>query len=104
VVGCLLNRSWCPMGSWFGQNRFASPFLSFAVESFSPLLCRDVVFCSPVILGGFPFAFDQSSPLQSLKGNKQGARVDAKNAFAHLFNPDGDSISMRGAPAPRFSE
>jgi hypothetical protein len=40
--------------------------------------------------------------LQSLKGNKQRTSVEAENALAHLFEPDGYPISMHGFERQRF--
>jgi hypothetical protein len=42
--------------------------------------------------------------LQSLKGNKQRTRVNAENAVAHLFDPDGDAISMGGFKRHGFQD
>jgi len=70
--------------------------------SLSSLLCQDVVFSSPAVLGGFPFASDQSRSLQPLKGDKQRTCIEAENALAHLFEPDGDPISVHGIERQRF--
>ena len=45
------------------RRHLPSPFSRFAVEPLSSLICQDVVFCSPAILGGFPFASDQPRSL-----------------------------------------
>jgi hypothetical protein len=79
-----------------------SPFSRFAVEPLSSLVCKDVILCAPAILGCFPFVSDQSRSLQPLKGDKQGACIEAKNAQAHLFEPDCDSISVHGFERKRF--
>src|SRR3981081_2097813 len=56
----------------------------------------------PAILGGFPFASNQPRSLQPLKGDKQRTRIEAENALAHLFEPDGDPISVHGFERQRF--
>src|SRR5260370_22350073 len=56
------------------------------------------------ILGGFPFASDQPRSLQSLKGDKQRTCIEAENAFAHLFEPDGNPISVHGFKRQRFKD
>src|SRR4029077_18308725 len=40
--------------------------------------------------------------LQSLKGDKQRTCVEAENALAHLFEPDGDPVAMHGFERQRF--
>src|SRR6266404_5442548 len=84
------------------RRHLPSPFPCFAVEPLSPLVCQDVILCAPAILGGFPFASDQSISLQPLKGNKERTCIQAENAFAHLFEPDGDPISVHGFERQRF--
>jgi hypothetical protein len=78
------------------RRHLPSPFSGFAVEPLSSLLCQDVILCAPAILGGFPFASDQPRSLQPLKGDKQRTGIEAENAFAHLFEPDGDPVSVHG--------
>src|SRR5258708_17830390 len=60
--------------------------------------------CASAILGGFPFASDQPRSLQSLKGDKQRTCIEAENAFAHLFEPDGNPISVHGFKRQRFKD
>src|SRR5207245_8928380 len=43
-----------------------------------------------------PISSDQSISLQPLKGDKQRTCIEAENAFAHLFEPDGNPISVHG--------
>ena len=52
----------------------------------------------------FPFAADQPRSFEPLKGDKWRTGSEAENAFAHLFEPDGDPISMHGFGAPAFSK
>jgi hypothetical protein len=40
--------------------------------------------------------------LQPLKGDKQRTCIEAENAIAHLFEPDGDPISVHGFERQRF--
>ncbi len=40
--------------------------------------------------------------MQPLKGDKQRTGVEAENAFAHLFEPDRDPISVHGFERQRF--
>jgi hypothetical protein len=56
----------------------------------------------PAVLGGFPFTSDQPRASQALEGNKQRTCVEAEKAFAHLFELDGDSISVLGFERKRF--
>jgi hypothetical protein len=42
--------------------------------------------------------------LQPLKGDKQRTRVEAENALTHLFEPDGDPISVHGFERQRLQD
>src|SRR6266404_125409 len=84
------------------RRHLPSPFSCFAVEPLLSVVCQGVILCAPAILGGFPFASDQPRPLQPLKGDKQRTCVEAENALAHLFEPDGDPISVHGFERQRF--
>ena len=84
------------------RRHLPSPFSCFAAEPLSPLVGEDVILCAPAILGGFPFASDQPRSLQPLKGDKQRTCIEAENALAHLFEPDGDPISVHGFERQRF--
>ena len=66
------------------------------------MLCQDIILCAPAILGGLPFTLDQSISLQPLKGDEQRTCIEAENALAHLFEPDGDPISVHGLERQRF--
>jgi len=79
-----------------------SPFSCFAIEPRSSLVCQDVVLCAPIVFRGFPFTFDEPGSLQPLKGDKQRTCIEAENALAHLFEPDGDPIPVRGFERQRF--
>jgi hypothetical protein len=68
------------------------------------LVCQGVILCAPAILGGFPFASDEARSLQALKGDKQRTCIEAENALAHLFEPDGDPISVHGFEGQGFSK
>src|SRR5207302_2448569 len=46
------------------RRHLPAPFSRFAVEPLSPLFGQCVVLRSPAVLGGFPFAADQSRSLQ----------------------------------------
>src|SRR5258705_2265294 len=86
-----------------GDRRYLpSPFPRFAIEPLSSLFCYGVILCAPAILGGFPFASDQPRSLQPLKGDEQRTCIEAENAFAHLFEPDCDPISVHGFERQRF--
>ena len=54
------------------------------------------------MLGGFPFASDQLRWLQPLEGDEQRTCVEAENALAHLFGPDGDPIFVHGFERQRL--
>ena len=84
------------------RRNLPSPFSCFAVEPLSSLLGQGVVLCAPAVLGGFPFASDQSISLQPLKGHKQRTCIETENALAHLFEPHGDPISVHGFERQRF--
>jgi hypothetical protein len=84
------------------RRHLLSPFSCFAVKPLSSLLRPDVVFGSPAVLGGFPFASDQSRSLQPLKGDKQRTCIEAENALAHLFEPDGDPYPSLGSSVSVF--
>src|SRR5437667_6163725 len=84
------------------RRHLPSPFSCFAVEPLSPLLCQGVILCAPAVLGGFPFASDQPISLQPLKGHKQRTCIESENAFAHLFEPHSDPISVHGFERQRF--
>src|SRR5712664_567803 len=83
------------------RRHLPSPFSCFAVEPLLSLVCQGVILCAPAILGGFPFASDQPRSLQPLKGHKQRTRIEAENALAHLFEPDGDPRSVHGCERRR---
>ncbi|MGA8104391.1 MAG: hypothetical protein WB869_19685, partial [Candidatus Acidiferrales bacterium] len=40
--------------------------------------------------------------MQPLKGDKQRTCIEAENALAHLFEPDGDPLSVLGFERQRF--
>src|SRR5437660_1104970 len=84
------------------RRHLPSPFSRFAVEPLSSLLGQGVVLCAPAVLGRFPFALDQSIPLQPLKSDKQRTCIESENALAHLFEPHGDPISVHGFERQRF--
>src|SRR5437667_4938186 len=84
------------------RRHLPSPFSRFAVEPLSSLLGQGVILCTPAVLGRFPFAFDQSIPLQPLKGHKQRTCIETENALAHLFEPHGDPVSVHGFERQRF--
>src|SRR5437016_3533047 len=84
------------------RRHLPPPFSCFAVEPLSSLLGQGVVLCAPAVLGGFPFASDQSISLQPLKGHKQRTCIETENALAHLFEPHSDPISVHGFERQRF--
>jgi hypothetical protein len=54
------------------------------------------------MLGDLPFALDQAISLQPLKGDEQRTCIETENALAHLFEPDGNSISVHSFERQRF--
>src|ERR1700686_4571993 len=87
---------------FWDRRHLPSPFSRFAVEPLSSLLCQDIILCAPAMLGDLPFALDQAISLQPLKGDEQRTCSETVNALAHLFEPDGDSISVHRFERQRF--
>jgi hypothetical protein len=64
------------------RGNLPAPFPRFATEPLSSLFCQNVVLCRPAVLGGFPFASNQSCSLQALERHKQRTRIHMEHTLA----------------------